>query len=368
MLDHHTRTRILNLVKGAQSDTDVEWWKQYGLAIVAGLGVFGPRRSLFEMQADPPAEDRSRTVRFLDWVDDPRRVVAVVVAAAIMLFVFPLAAAWARYQVLNSKAGNLDEASREMRTIREEALYYEQLTAKRWPMSKLLADISGAAPYDVQIEEITLDSESRVRLKATAPSNEQVTEFQQALSVMGMFGSPQVNRSAEQGRVEFEFDFEVRDPLLRVERPYSESLASVLYGEEAAAELTPGEYEGGQFSIPINRSSSSRRSENSNPGGRLNSSAADDEARKTMSESQPPRNALSSRASLGSNPNELPPILTQEQIDQMTYEEAHAASRVRARLMYSGEESTKTRLRSEFNRLSQRMKQVQPVQGGSSDE
>jgi len=171
-------------------------------------------------------------------------------AVAFML-IAPILMGTLRSAIVRSRSGGL-ERQREARRLTDTRLaMYRELDARRWPMTKLLADLGRRLPVGVTAESMRIEPGQRLVLRGRAESLELIATLQSALSGSGVFEDAQIDRqqmrdarggtaAADRDAGGFEFDISAR-----VARPYAEPegaedfaalpLAQRLYGERAAA-------------------------------------------------------------------------------------------------------------------------------------
>ena len=365
IVDEHLHRVMISIWSDDIDIQDNSLWNQFAPSILAGCGLMGPRQPLFQLLALPPEEKHNPIVEWLHWFDHPARAASILVIAVLLIALVPLGAAWGRYQILQSRIGDSDTVAKQAQRSRDEAQFYELLNKKRWPMTKLLADISGSAPYPVKIQEITIDSESgQVRLKGTAPVADDLSVFREVLGTTGIFDQIRVPRSETKANfVQFEMSFGVSDPTRPVKRAFTDSLAHNLYGDDAD-KVKPGEYE---INIPTTRSAL---------GGGNRRRGQFDSARNTNTTKPSTNNTLltmpqggativlpdASNAATEQLSSNIPAPLTQEQIQSMTYQQALDHALKRTKFLYDSHTDiqTKTRLKKEFDWLTERTKETGP--------
>ena len=361
IMDESLRGRIVHTWEGVFDLREDELWRQFGLLLMAGVGRMGSRSHLFSIPAFPPEEKRNPIVDWLHWLDHPARAAFVLIAAILLISFVPLGAAWGRYRTLHARIGDDEKVAEQAQRSREEAQFYELLNKKRWPMTKLLADITGSAPYPVRIQEITIDSESgQVRLKGTAPTNDDLTVFREVLGTAGIFEQIRVPRSETKAHfVEFEIIFGITDATRPVERAFTDSYARILYGDQAD-EVQAGEYE---LNTPTIRNAlgGSRRTGGSSAAMRRGLTQRSGRGGGTASNvtTGSPEGAasiLSSESTEGDGEVKYPEAITPEQIGKLNYQQTMAAVKERTGVMYGSpiDDATRQRLLGELKLLNQR--------------
>jgi hypothetical protein len=226
-------------IAGASMDPD--WLRQYGIALgaIALAASSDPAaRSLASLRALPPDERIGRFRRLLNWAAVPRNAVGLIAACLLMLLLCPLAVAAGRHWVLSERSGGLSALQERLQVAARRAAFYEQLRLKRWPMTKLAADIAGAAPVGVTLDHLALSREQGLTVSGRADSAELVNEFAKNLRDSRVFdgvGTPSVE--SESSAVKFNLEARVVSPLFPGPRAgdfRTQALAVRLYGDRAA--------------------------------------------------------------------------------------------------------------------------------------
>lgn len=218
------------------------------IALGAALGYLraeSASRGLFEMTARAPASERALWVRVAAWLAIPKHAAAVIGVALLVMLLAPLASAMARHAILEAKSGGLERQRQSERDIDMQVAFYKELDARRWPMTKLTADIARLLPVGISAESIRMDQGQRIALRGRAESLELISTLQGAVNASGVFAEASIDRQqmseARNGSgAGFEFDLSAR-----VVRPFEEvrgaedyaerSLAQRLYGDRAGA-------------------------------------------------------------------------------------------------------------------------------------
>ncbi len=332
-----------------------EWFEDYGVALGAALtaGAADPlTRGLASMLEAAPTERDSVLARAVAWLAQPRNAwTAAAVCAAIVLLA-PLAFAAARLAVLEAKSAGLSDRTRQRADDRIRDALYQQLEASRWPMTKLLADVSAAAPVGVVANVILLSPEQGLSIQGTAQDPGQVNTFQANLNATRLFTGVKVGRvAASSSGVEFDLSAAVSNPHGAVpgaEDFAAKPLAARLYGEGASNTSAP-------TSAPIAERVPSRGTPRAGPERTERERSGGDDDRE-------------SRRPSPSKPTEVPPPLTDEQIKAM--DRPSAMKEMTSRRTYpqhnpTTDAATKTRLAEEVRRLQEHMRSLNtPAPGG----
>jgi hypothetical protein len=145
---------------------------------------------------------------------------------------------------VSKKFDQLQRARESTRDIELKAALYKQVAGVRLPMSKLLSDISSAAPVGVLIEELRITPEKGVSLRGTAASRDLVNKLEQAIIDCKVFSDVKRTRVDDQqdGSVAIDFEFKVakpHEPFANAPDFATESLAEKLYGKGASNTAIP---------------------------------------------------------------------------------------------------------------------------------
>lgn len=220
--------------------TDERWLDQFGLCLGAAmLAVAGPTtRTLADLCADAPRVRLPVPIRAAAWLAEPRRAKVIIAAAAAALIISPVGIAFARHAVLKAKTSQVEEQKTTREQIQRQAALYSQLEVSRWPVTKLLSDISVATPVGVSADTINLSTEMGLRIAGRADSQALVNTLQANLNATRLFRDIKIGRrgSLDTGEVEFEITAQVSSPHNRVtgmEDYSSQSLAVRLHGPGA---------------------------------------------------------------------------------------------------------------------------------------
>jgi hypothetical protein len=223
---------------------DPAWLAGYGIAFGAlcALSQQDPAVApLALLRASAARETAGPLVGAVEYLTNPRRATIAIALCAVAFLLSPLVAAKAREMILAGRAG--DNLQERLRDAEHRVAFYQQLRDRRWPMTKLVADIAGAAPVGVHVDFLSLSREQGVTLRGRAEKPEQVTDFRSNLTGSGIFGSVATpNIENEAGAVTFQLEAQVVAPQYAGKRAgdfVAEPLAVRLYGERARG-VAPG--------------------------------------------------------------------------------------------------------------------------------
>lgn len=214
------------------------WLTNYGLAYggLCSLASADPAvRNLSQLRADAPREDVNLVVRTVEYFSVRRRAIIAAVACLAVLLLWPLGVAKSRELILANRAGA--ELDTRLKEAERRVAFYKQLREKRWPMTKLIADISGAAPVGVHVDAIVLGREQGVSIRARAQEQSQIIDFRANLNASSVFSSVNTpNIEIEGDAITFQLDAQVVAPHYPGRRAgdfVKDPLAVRLHGERA---------------------------------------------------------------------------------------------------------------------------------------
>ncbi len=222
---------------------DQQWLGTYAIALGAAIIGADPRptvHSLASMLAVRPPLVLTPAARAASWFAPRGRAIATIVACLVILVLAPLGAAWGRYKVLSQRASRLESLKGGREAIESGGALYAQLDQSRWPMTKLIADLSGAAPVGVSIQSLRLSPGQGLTLRGSASAGNLVNQFQAQLSATRVFTEVTVGRvesRSSEGGVEFDLTAKVSAPHLATkpaEDFVAQPLAERLYGPGAS--------------------------------------------------------------------------------------------------------------------------------------
>lgn len=165
------------------------WITDWGLALGA-LSVVASddpaERTLASLRRVEPIPYVPPIARTMRWLARPG-VAARLIAASIGLAVLvPMASAWGRLRVMEARAKDAKLEDR-LAEAEQRAGFYDMLFERRWPMSKLLADVAGSCPPGVELESIELAQGESVSIRGRAEKADLVARFRESLTKTRVF-------------------------------------------------------------------------------------------------------------------------------------------------------------------------------------
>jgi hypothetical protein len=236
---------VARRVQGVSGDP--AWWRRHAMALGACLCALdqGGLCDLAVLYAGEPVPPRAAHRRVVDWLAVGNRAAVVSTAATLLAVAAWAGLSWAGLSLAASKSPAASaNRSRETQRLLDLAGLYNAMGERRLPMSKLLADISAAAPVEVTVERLRMSAEQGVSIAGTSVSTDGAALFERRLQDTKLFASVRVtNTSArEEGGVRFDISAkpgEVFAPVKPVEDFVSQPLAVRLHGAGASNTAPP---------------------------------------------------------------------------------------------------------------------------------
>jgi Tfp pilus assembly protein PilN len=339
----------------AGAPAEAEWLDRHGLALGAALAACAGEESRPLVSLRERAEVQRRTVWSVaaEVLGDRRRAALALAAAVALLLAGPWALAGIRLAVLGAKSEGLTERVKELDQAGRREAMYRQMESSRWPMTKLLADFSRAAPVGVTVEALSISPDQGLSVQGRADSQETLNTLLETLNATRVFTSARINRleSAVSG-VAFQLTAGVSNPHGRAaagEDFASRPLAVRLYGEGATNTATP---------VALDRPVTT------NGGSRSVSAAPPRPARDRPEPSTAPNPSIGG-ASAG---DAVPPPLTDEQIAALD-RRAAMTEMVRRRTYPQRnrdvDAAVRSRLEDEVRRIQEHIQRLNQQGGGS---
>lgn len=166
-----------------------EWTADWGLALGA-LSVVASddpaERSLASMRRVEPIPYVPPIERTMRWLANPGVAARLIAAAVGLAVLVPMASAWGRLRVMEARAKDAKLEDR-LGEAEQRAGFYDMLFERRWPMSKLLADIAGSCPPGVELESVDLAQGESVSIRGRADKPDLVAKFRESLTKTRVF-------------------------------------------------------------------------------------------------------------------------------------------------------------------------------------
>lgn len=241
----HATSALAATLRGITLSPD--WLATFGLPLGAALTAFTPGASaLGHLLSQPAPIIESAPVRAATWLARGKRPALLLALGLFALLVFPWLLAHARDQFLTARASTIERMKKENADVEKRAALFTQLDINRWPLTKILSDLSSATPIGVVAVDIRLNPEQGLTFDGTADKPELVTSFQGNLTSTRLFRNVKVNRteSSGEGAVGFNLTAEVaaiqaHAPISPIEDFAAKTLAVRLHGDAPAGTAAP---------------------------------------------------------------------------------------------------------------------------------
>jgi Tfp pilus assembly protein PilN len=332
-LTMRARADLSRRVRGVRDDQ--AWLDTFGPALGAAMVLANPPSAgLARLRRSAPIVREAAVVRSARWLAVGSHWVLLIFLSVLGLLLLPFGIAHAHNAFLAKRADIIEKVKVQNADIEKRAGMYAQLEANRLPLTKILADLSACTPVGVTATDVRLNPEQGLVIDGTAQSVDLVNKFQSNLIETRMFRKPTINRTEtnSEGGVSFnltgEFIPEIVFTPIKPPDDFSEkTLALRLHGEGGTAVVAGGSTPKPDTSVQGRRGD--RKVEEGADGG--------------------------SGGGGGLRTDELPPVLTDEEIGKLNFRQATTGWVVRSTYVKKNETkidaATKQRLQDEETKL-----------------
>lgn len=186
---------------GSAVDSDVASPAAIPTALVEAFATGDPAvRALFNLHATEPRRSEGLAAATIGWLSHPVRAAAVVAACVGALLFVPLGVAAARSTTLKKQMAGVTGLDERLNEAEQRVSFYGLLREKRWPMSKLLADVAMCAPEGITLDVLEINQGEPISIRGVAKSNDLVSTFRENLIKTRVFESiatPNLGSTAE---------------------------------------------------------------------------------------------------------------------------------------------------------------------------
>lgn len=228
-------------------------FSDFGLAVAAGLARLHASPDalpLFSLRAQAPERTDPLLLRAARAIAPPRRAAAVIGVSIILALVGPLALTSLRHRALAADREQLDELRRIEKTTADNSAFRDVLRKRRWPMTKLLADLARAAPVGVIVESVRIETGERLAVRGFARDLDRLNAFTSQLADSRVFVEPTIDRTRQSDQSDSDASNPRGHPWLfdlsiRVHQPHvsakltedfaAQSISQRLYGDAPSA-------------------------------------------------------------------------------------------------------------------------------------
>lgn len=350
---------------------DLRAINDYGIALGAIFAFADPNpvvRSLVGLHEHEPRGRASLPERAVRYFGVPMRAIAVFAICLLALLAVPFGVAYAKYNGLKKAVAGDPGLSERIVNGERQVAFYKLLRDRRWPMTKLLSDISSSAPVGITLDAVDIAQGDGVTLRGVAETSDQVTTFRENLlktKIFNQVSTPSISSGmptfgildgVEPDTAVVQFQLTAKVPVnaaVFAAKPIDDfaekSLAERMYGPGAA--------------ISHRSSRSARPSRSTSDTTRTDRSTRRDTAAPTRSASSD-----SVKPASTAKAPEVPAPLTDDQINKLDRTKAMLewAKRKAAAAQSGVEESVKKRLQDESEKAKKRMDALKDAPAGGA--
>lgn len=334
------------------------WLEEYAPAFGAAVGAIlaaPAERPLLEMTFDPPGTSGGVVERIVTTLAKPRVAITLGAVCLLLLLALPMAAAYARLTMVTARAAGADTARAPVLDAARQADLYAITLSRRWPMSKLLAELAGIAPKGINIESVSIEVGRPIQIVGTADTPETLASWREKLVAAGVFDDAKANQSSVGGQgIRFELTARVAQATMAMN---SDAMALAKASQAAAGNATTTD-----GTAAPSRPSNGARTDRGNNGRATRPSPSTGGTRETPT----PRAGNTPTPEVKPLANvTVPPPLSSDQIAKLDRPTAmrEFAERKRASSAPGLDETTRQRLKDESQACRERM---QALSGSAS--
>jgi hypothetical protein len=356
-----------------------EWIGQFGLAgaaIMAFADASPAISGLVGLHETEPKAKPAIVQRVSEWAGAPSRVVAICAACVLLAVGVAVAVPMGRVKVLERQVTDKNALFAENNKDEADLRFARALKERRWPMTKLLADISGACPVGVTLDSIELAPGEPIMIRGLAPDTDKLSSFRSNLDQTKVFSdiaTPQ-NSPGDKG-VQFQITAKIAaGAALMVAKPAEDFVATPLsvrmYGESARGSGGVTTAKSGGRPERTDRPSRDRRNSNNNNNNGSsttpNRSNSRDTTRDTSRDSGSRNDRNDRTSSTPAKPAPIPPPLTDAEVAKMTQDQAMLEWSKRKSLSKQAglDQATKDRLMADSEKANARFQELKNKGGG----
>lgn len=183
-------------------------------ALMIAVSADAALKPLAGLLAEPPKVEEHPVLRAAAWLGDRRHAVWVTAASLVLVLGAPIGVAWARVRILDARSQSLTKATAQRQDLNRRGAVYAELAKTRWPMTKLMSDISQATPQGVVLTELRIQPDTGsagggdgggITLDGTADSQAKMYDLQANLNKANLFRDVKVKTSSAKADGGFTF-------------------------------------------------------------------------------------------------------------------------------------------------------------------
>ncbi len=147
------------------------WLRKNALALggaLAALSNVPTVRSFAALHDKAPKVEEPFALRASSTLSHPRAAVLAILVAVALAIVLPWLTAQARLSLMHAKSETLKVQQARREELNKRSSIYQELARTRWPMTKLLAEISASTPVGVTVTNLTIVPGQPIQLQGQA--------------------------------------------------------------------------------------------------------------------------------------------------------------------------------------------------------
>lgn len=344
-----------------------DWVSQYGLAAAAIVAFADPGRAvsgLVELHEVEPKAKPPILQRISEWAGAPSRAAVIIGLCLLGIVALPIGVSYAKLRILEKQIADQKDLFQKNAEDEKELTFYKLLRDKRWPMTKLLADIAGACPKGISIDSVEIGQGDGIVLRGSAEDTGKLSAFRENLTRTSVFAdptTPSVNPTGSSG-VQFQLTAKIRaNAATMTVKPVDDwaakTMAEVLYGEKAAPTKRST---ASRPDRPDRTDRTSRNDRRTTPASSRPATSSRDNGRDAATRSD--RNTTST----ATQAKPTPPPMSDADIAQLTVEQSikEFSSRKLASASAGIDEATKRRLLEEYEKIKAHKAEIESGGGG----
>ncbi len=336
-----------------------QWLAEYGLAAAAAIAFADSNPAVSGLVALHEVEPKQKPPilqRISTWVGVPHRAAALIALCVLVVIAVPIGVSYAKVRILKKQVPDEKQIIAENEQGEKELAFYQLLREKRWPMTKLLADIAACCPQGITIESVEVGQGEGVNIRGLADDTGKLTTFRANLNGTKVFtdaATPSTNPGAS--GVQFSLTAKVTAPVYTA-KPLQDwadkTLAEVMYGEKAAPKNRPA-------TTRAEGTTRDRPDRRNQPSGSRPSATSSRDKNSRSDRPSPSASAAPSK----NTPAVVPPPISDSDIAKLSHDAAMKEWTSRkAAAAASTDEAVKRRLMDESEKAKARMQEA--GQGG----
>lgn len=341
---------------------DRGWVSDFGI-VGATLEVFADPgasvRGLFNLHAVEPRERANPILRLVQYLASPARAAVVIIACVVAILGARLGVAYARHRAVTRQVANTPDLAARLAEAEQQVAFASVLRSRRWPMTKLLADVAAATPVGIELETLEIVHGDKVSIRGTAQKSDLISQFRENLAKTKVFESiGNASSNSSQGVVQFNFQAVTTDRGAMYESPPIDDFAANPLGKR----IHGPDWKPDRSATALNRTFSPPPSRSMRGPDRGRSASSANEASRPGASSSSPSPSRAPASVEAEQANKTPP-LTDAEFAKLTKVQAMLEWTKRKKLAgLATDKAVAERLRIESDKCKARMDELKAVE------